>query len=302
MPGTGNGSLWRVTAALAGALSLAVIAVSLQPGETENASDIPTLLPEQPASPIPTEPTIELPKIKWKLSFRDEFNGTGAPSSGRWNSATGNGINGYGHKALQYYDPANVRMDGSGSLVITARKARNGEKCWYGPCTYTSGRIDSAGKVTHTYGRLAARMKLPVGKGLWPAFWTQTTDKKKARYSEIDILETIGSESNRVQGFAHTVKGRVGGGDLFLDHNLDEKFHVYGVDWTPERIVWWIDGRPYAELKRYPRWPFDDDTELFFIFNLQVGGEWPGKPAADTAFPARMYVDWIRTYHPVSGS
>lgn len=300
MSGTGNAQLWRAVAVLAGALLLSVLVVSLQPGETESAADIPTLLPEQPPAPTPTKRPIELPDIKWKLSFRDEFNGRGKPSAERWNLHTGNGVNGYGHQALQYYDPDNVEMDGSGSLVLTARRERNGEKCWNGPCAYTSGRIDSAGKVTHTYGRLTARMKIPVGKGLWPAFWTQTTDRRKAWYSEIDVLETIGSEPNRVQGFAHTAKGRPGGGDLFLDHNLDEKFHVYGVDWTPERIVWWIDGKPYAELKRYPRWPFGDGVSHFFIFNLQVGGEWPGDPDENTVFPARMYIDWIRTYHPAS--
>ncbi|MCD0450138.1 glycoside hydrolase family 16 protein [Actinocorallia sp. API 0066] len=301
MSGVGKTALWRVAAALAGALALSSAVVALQPGEPENAAAIPTLLPEQPAKPkAEKKPVVTLPDVKWKLSFQDEFDGTGHPSPGRWNIHHGNGINGYGHKALQFYHPDNVKLNGKGQLVLTARKVKDFQTCWYGPCTYTSGRIDSKGLVTHSPGRLTARMKIPKGKGLWPAFWAQTVETKPKRYSEIDILETIGSEPTRVQGFAHTAKGRVGGGDRWLDEPLADKYHVYGVDWTDDRIVWWMDGEPYAEVKRYPGWPFD--TTMFFIFNLQVGGEWPGDPDAETEFPALMLIDWIRTYHPAGAA
>ncbi|GAA3227953.1 glycoside hydrolase family 16 protein [Actinocorallia longicatena] len=273
------------------ALLVTSVAIALQPGDA-------AIAPFRAAPGVrPTESApigIDQAKINWKLAWREEFNGAGAPDPARWNVAVGNGINGYGHKALQYYDRASAVQDGKGSLVLTARPRKNGQTCWYGPCAYTSGRIDSKGKISYGYGRYTARMRTPTGVGLWPAFWLQTVATTEAAYSEIDVLETIGNEPNRVQGFAHTLKGRVGKGELWLDEPLSAGYHVYGADWTPTEITWTLDGRPYAQLKRYKAWPFT--TPMFLILNLQVGGEWPGKPDAATRFPARMHVDWIRIY------
>ncbi len=86
----------------------------------------------------------------------------------------------------------------------------------------------------------------------------------------------------------------MGGGQLKLPQSVSAGYHVFGVDWTPDRIVWWVDGQPYAQLKAYRGWPFD--KPFFLIINVQVGGNWPGSPNARTAFPARLAVDWVRVY------
>ncbi|MCD0450130.1 glycoside hydrolase family 16 protein [Actinocorallia sp. API 0066] len=234
------------------------------------------------------------PKPKWKISWRAEFTGTGVPNPKIWNAHNGNGINGYGHQALQYYDPANARLNGKGQLVLTAEKKRNGQTCWNGPCQYTSGRVDTRDKFAHGYGRFVARIKIPTGVGLWPAFWMQTVEKKPSRYAEIDVVETIGNEPNRVQGFAHTAKGKVATASKLLNKPLSAGYHTYAVEWTSTGIVWKVDGKRYGYLKKYKNWPFD--TRMFMILNLQVGGEWPGPPNAQTKFPKRMTVDWIRIY------
>lgn len=232
-----------------------------------------------------------LPDVKWELSWHDEFNGRGRPSK-HWSSVRGGGTNGWSHRALQYYTAGSALQDGEGNLVITARKAgaSSTARCWYGRCKYFSGRIQTEGKFHQTYGRFAVRAKLPTGKGIWPAFWMQ---RETSPYGEIDVVETVGSKPNLVQGYAHAQR-RMGGGQRKLAQSLSAGYHVFGVDWTPDRIVWWVDGHAYAQLKAYRGWPFD--KPFFLILNVQVGGEWPGAPNARTPFPARMAVDWVRVY------
>ncbi|MQY02887.1 glycoside hydrolase family 16 protein [Actinomadura macrotermitis] len=234
---------------------------------------------------------ITLPKVKWKRSWSDEFNGRGKPSKA-WTPVLGNGTNGWSHKALHYYQAGNSYQDGRGNLVITAAKTSSSAKlnCWYGRCRYVSGRVQTKGKFHQTYGRFAVRAKLPTGKGIWPAFWMQ---REGGAYGEIDVVETVGSKPRLVQGFAHAQR-RVGGGGVTLAKPLSAGYHVYGVDWTPHRVVWWVDGRPYAQMKAYRNWPFN--KPFYLILNIQVGGTWPGSPDKTTRFPARMQIDWVRTY------
>ncbi|GAA1544855.1 hypothetical protein GCM10009678_29380 [Actinomadura kijaniata] len=236
-------------------------------------------------------PRITLPKVDWKLSWRDEFNGRGKPSAA-WTALTGNGVRGWGHQARQYYVPEASRQNGRGQLVIAARKtpASSKLKCWNGRCGYTSGRIQTIGKFEQRYGRFAVRAKLPTGSGMWPAFWMQ---KRGKPYGEIDVVEISGKYPKLVQGFAHANR-RVGAGHLKLRKPVSAEYHTYGVDWTPWRIVWWMDGKPYAQMKAYKGWPFD--KPFYLILNLQVGNNWPGKPDRTTRFPAYMSVDWVRVY------
>jgi beta-glucanase (GH16 family) len=257
---------------------------------------VPALVGALGAVPAAAQPKAKA-KPKWAISWRQEFVGRGAPSKKYWQAHHGNGINGYGHKALQFYDPRNAVLNGKGQLVLTAQKKRNGQTCWNGPCQYVSGRVDTRDLFAHGYGRFVARMKLPTGTGLWPAFWMQTVDKRRSKYAEIDVVETIGNEPNRVQGFAHASHGRVAAGSLLLKKPLSAGYHNYSVEWSPKGIVWRVDGRKYASLKKYKGWTFN--KKMFLILNLQVGGEWPGPPNAATRFPARMYVDWIRIYKRV---
>lgn len=234
---------------------------------------------------------LTLPKVKWKLSWHDEFNGRGRPSK-YWSPVLGGGTNGWSHRALHYYTADSVRQDGKGNLVVTARKvgAYSAAQCWYGKCRYISGRVQTKGAFHQAYGRFAVRARLPDGQGIWPAFWLQS---ESLPYGEIDVIETVGSKPNLVQGYAHA-KRNMGGGQFRLEQPLSAGYHVYGVDWTPREIVWWVDDRPYARLKAYRGWPFN--KPFFLIINVQVGGNWPGRPNAQTPFPARMAVDWARVY------
>ncbi|GAA2576233.1 glycoside hydrolase family 16 protein [Actinomadura fulvescens] len=237
------------------------------------------------------KPKITLPKVKWKRTWSDEFNGRGRPTA-KWRAAIGNGKKGWTHRALQYYRWENASLTGKGQLVISANKEPRSTKlkCWYGPCKYTSARLQTNGKFAQRYGRFAIRAKLPTGQGMWPAFWMQ----RSAPYGEIDVIETIGKYPKLAQGWAHDGRKRRGGGKLQMRQPLSAGFHTYGVDWTPWRIVWWVDGKPYAQMKRYKGWPFD--KAHYLILSLQVGGNWPGSPSAKTRFPQRMQVDWVRAY------
>lgn len=235
-------------------------------------------------------PGIRFPRVKWSLRWSDEFSGRGL--SAKWTPVSGNGTNGWSHRALQYYRSANVAQDGLGHLVITAAKAgrSTGLTCWNGPCEYTSGRIETRETFSQRYGRMAARIKLPDGKGIWPAFWTRS--RYLSSGGEIDIVEPIGSKPNLVQGFTHG-KGHKGIASLKLAQPFSADYHVYGVDWTPQGIVWWMDGKPYGQFQ-YSGYQLDQPH--WIILDVQVGGNYPKPPNATTRFPARMEVDWVRVY------
>ncbi|NRQ32322.1 glycoside hydrolase family 16 protein [Nonomuraea sp. NN258] len=255
-----------------------------------------------PSAPAPLQsiapPPLALPAVRWKLSWSDEFAGRGTPA--KWDALTGTAWS--NRKALHYYSPSNAALDGSGHLVISAQRtgaAAPATPCWYGPCRYSSARLETRTSFAQAYGRFAARIKLPLGQGLWPAFWLKRVDAGRsgsATYGEIDIVENRGHEPRLVRGYTHS-KDRKGGGKVYLPDRLDAGFHVYGVDWTPESITWWVDGEPYAQYPRYPGWPFD--KPFYLILNLQVGGGWVGNPNATTRFPARMVVDWVRVYRQI---
>jgi beta-glucanase (GH16 family) len=253
----------------------------------------------------------------WELAWSDEFDGpAGAlPDPSVWTpeigDGTANGIPGWGNAERQAYtdDPANVALDGEGNLVIRALESGgDAPPCYYGaPCEYTSARIITAGAVEVAYGRIEARIKIPTGQGLWPAFWMLGNDLAEVGWpesGEIDIMENVGREPERVHGTIHgpgysggNAIGRgttLPGGGAFADD-----FHVYAIDWYPDRIVWSLDGEPYstvtpADLPRGARWVFDHPH--FLILNVAVGGHWPGYPDDTTTFPQEMVIDYVRVY------
>ena len=253
----------------------------------------------------------------WELVWSDEFDGpAGAlPDPTAWRpeigDGTANGIPGWGNAERQTYtdDPANLALDGDGHLVIRALETHgDAPLCYYGePCEYTSARIITAGNVEVTYGRIEARIKIPYGQGLWPAFWTLGNDIFEVGWpecGEIDIMESIGREPDRVHGTIHgpgySAGSAIGGstrhptGGRFADD-----FHVYAIDWYPDRIVWSLDGVPYStvtpdRLPRGARWVFDHPH--FLILNVAVGGHWPGYPDETTTFPQEMVIDYVRVY------
>jgi beta-glucanase (GH16 family) len=181
------------------------------------------------------------------------------------------------------------------------------ENCQYGTCDITSGRITTREKFEQTYGKFEAKIKMPAGQGLWPAFWMMGNNVDTAGWpnnGEIDIMEIIGSEPSTLYGTVHGpgYSGEDGiGGSTTLPGGAKfaDDFHLFAVEWSPEQIIWTLDGTQYLSLKKSQlpagkRWVFDHP--FYLLLNLAVGGVWPGPPNAQTKFPATLLVDYVRVY------
>lgn len=246
----------------------------------------------------------------WTLVWSDEFNdakGT-RPDSRNWNFDTG-GEPKWGNNEWQYYTDRkeNVSTDGAGNLAITARRERlpGMENCLNGTCDITSGRITTRRKFDQTYGRFEARIKVPDGRGLWPAFWMMGENGRSWPHNgEIDIMEIVGSEPSTVYGTLHGswstgTNGLGGHTSLPAGQKFADDFHVFAVEWSPQAIVWMLDGKKYFEVQKSKmpagkNWIYDHP--FYMLLNLAVGGDWPGPPNASTKFPATMLVDYVRVY------
>jgi beta-glucanase (GH16 family) len=248
----------------------------------------------------------------WTLAWSDEFNGpAGSAVDGtKWAAEVGNGSNGWGNHEREYYTNTtkNAAVDGAGNLVITAYKEQLGNKyrCWYGVCQYTSARLKTQGKFDQAYGRFEARIRIPYGQGIWPAFWMLGNNIQSAGWptcGEIDIMENIGREPAIVHGTMHG-PGYSGANGIGAPYALttgafSDAFHVFAVEWEPNQIRWYVDGNLYqtrtpADLPSGSTWVFDHPH--FVLLNLAVGGYWPGDPDSTTVFPQKMYVDYVRVY------
>jgi beta-glucanase (GH16 family) len=241
------------------------------------------------------------------LTWSDEFNGAAGtgPDSSKWARDTGGG--GFGNNELEYYTTgtANVAQDGNGHLVITARRENPaGYSCWYGSCQYTSARLKTQGRFTQAYGRFEARLRIPRGQGLWPAFWMLGDNIGSVGWptsGEIDVMENVGFEPNTVHGTIHG-PGYSGGEGIGAPYSISapfaNDFHTFTVDWAPDSLSWYVDGVQYQ--RRTPadlggdRWVFDHP--FFMLLNVAVGGNWPGSPDGSTVFPQTMAIDWVRVY------
>jgi beta-glucanase (GH16 family) len=243
------------------------------------------------------------------ISWQDEFNSpAGTPvDQNKWRFDIGGG--GWGNNERQYYtnSTSNAVHDGQGNLVITARRDNPANyQCHYGRCEYTSARLLSAATFTQTYGRFEARIKIPRGQGIWPAFWMLGTGGGWPDAGEIDIMENIGREPNTVYGTVHG-PGYSGAGGITgsrsLGSPLADGFHTYRVDWEPNVITWYLDGVQYHRVDPArlggSRWVFDHP--FFMILNVAVGGNWPGYPDGSTQFPQQMLVDYVRVSSYTSG-
>jgi beta-glucanase (GH16 family) len=242
----------------------------------------------------------------WKLTWSDEFNGPNGspPDPSKWVVDTGSVGAGNGELETYTNRRENLRQQ-DGHLVITGRKEdftgsdgvlRN----------YTSARINSSGLFTQAYGRFEARIQLPVGKGIWPAFWLLGDNYKEVHWpksGEIDILETIGAPSTvycTIHGPGYSGdKAIVAHADLPSGQALNTAFHVYAVEWSPNDIRFYVDDhlithRTPADLPPGAPWAFDHP--FYIIMNLAIGGLWPGNPDETTVFPAQMLVDYVRVY------
>ncbi|WP_394814496.1 glycoside hydrolase family 16 protein [Streptomyces chisholmiae] len=238
--------------------------------------------------------------------FVDDFDGpAGAPvDSAKWRPDPGDNAS---NAELQYYTDGtqNAQLDGAGNLVITAtpENAAN-HQCYYGTCQYTSARLNTAHTFAAEYGRVEARIKLPQGQGIWPAFWMLGTDFADVGWpasGEIDIMELVGHEPGTVHGTVHGpgysgAEGIGSGYTLPGGASFADDFHTFAVDWTPDRLVWSVDGQVFHELTPADLggdpWVFN--KPFFMILNVAVGGHWPGPPDDTTSFPQRMVVDYVR--------
>ena len=240
------------------------------------------------------------------LVWQDNFDVDGAPNASNWKFELGNGadqgIPGWGNNELQYYTdrPENVKVE-NGNLVITARKEN------FSGSGFTSARILTKGLFQQKYGRFEARIKLPWGQGLWPAFWMLGDDNNGAlswpQIGEIDIMENRGNEPTITHGSIHGPGYSAGNAvtkSYDLNQRLDTQFHVYGIEWGPNYINYYVDDVLYnqitpSDLPDGTNWVFND-REFYIILNVAVGGSFAGAPNAQTVFPQTMEVDYVRVY------
>ncbi len=260
--------------------------------------------PEPAAPPLPTAPpatpTAVWERPGWELVWQDEFDGE-AVNRQNWAFDLGGG-GGWGNRERQWYTdrPENVRLE-DGVLIIEARE----EEFLRGD--YTSGRIKTERLHTWTYGRFEARIQIPTGQGIWPAFWLLGAEGGTwPNNGEIDIMENIGREPYAVHGTVHGpgYSGGQGVGRPFIKTTAPyaANFHVYAVEWEPERIRWLVDERETFVITPTDvpgRWVFDHPFHI--ILNVAVGGNWPGYPDETTLFPQQMKVDYVRVYQRPAG-
>ena len=230
----------------------------------------------------------------YTLTWNDEFNGSSLSSD--WTQEIGNGNWGWGNNELQYYRAQNTSLE-NGYLIITAKQENFGGK------NYTSSRIKTQGNVFHTYGRIDIRAKLPFGQGLWPALWMLGENFSSTGWpscGEIDIMEMIGGNGwndRTVHGTVHwedNGHAQYGGHNSLTSGRFADEFHVFSIIWTPSSIKWLRDDIQYHVIDINNLSAFHNN--FFFIFNVAVGGNWPGSPDASTIFPQTMIVDYVRVF------
>lgn len=237
---------------------------------------------------------------EWKLVWSDDFDGPDgrSPDSNRWRFDIGTD---WGNAQLEYDTsrPENVSLDGTGNLAITAR-----EESYRGQ-PYTSGRINTRGHFAQEEGRFEARIRLPTGRGIWPAFWLLGGNFEDVGWpgcGEIDIMEHLGHQPTILHGSLHG-PGYSGGEAVTRRFDSGEPlandFHVFALEWDGDRISWMVDDVRYQsvsprDLPAGGRWVFDHP--FFLVLNVAVGGNWPGPPDSTTTFPQTMLVDYVRVY------
>jgi beta-glucanase (GH16 family) len=273
-----------------------------QPTAVPTATLIPT------STPIPTPlPLPVADEPGWELVWQDEFEGDSI-NPDNWTYDIGGW--GWGNGEAQYYtsQPENARVE-NGLLVIEARFER------FEDSYYTSARLKTQELQEFQYGRIEARIKVPQGKGVWPAFWMLGSDFDRnpdnpiesnwPDAGEIDIMEYIGKEPDLVMG---TVHGPGYSGALGLgrwnrqDYEIADEFHTYAIEWNYDGISWFYDGEKYFTLNREDvgnrEWVFD--KEFFILLNLALGGQLAGPIGLETEFPSNVYVDYVRVYQETS--
>ncbi len=244
----------------------------------------------------------------WTLAWGDEFSTPdgSSPNPAKWTYDLGG--KGWGNHELESYTSRteNAHVE-KGNLVITARK-----ESYTGADgvtrDYTSARLKTQGHFAQAYGRFEARIKIPEGRGMWPAFWMLGEDIPSVGWpkcGEIDIMENVGKEPGTIHGSLHGPSNTGRTSDLTsifsrpVGQNFADDFHLYAVEWEPGFVRFYVDSNLYATFNS-SQWPAGGtwvfDHPFFIIINLAVGGDWPGNPDASTKFPQSMLVDYVRVY------
>jgi beta-glucanase (GH16 family) len=238
----------------------------------------------------------------WKLVWSDEFDQAdgSSPNPANWNFDLG--ASGWGNRELECYTSRtnNARIE-NGHLVIEAIKES------YQGSPFTSARLKTQGKWSWKFGRIEARIKVPHGQGIWPAFWTLGENIKDTHWpacGEIDIMENIGKEPGKVHGTIHgpgySGDAGIGGPYSLSSGAFSDDFHVFALEWTTNQLKWFVDDNQYfsvtpARLPGGTNWVFT--APHFLLLNVAVGGNWPGYPDESSKFPQRMLVDYVRVYN-----
>jgi len=243
-----------------------------------------------------------LPKRNWQLVWSDDFTGSAgvSPDTTKWKFDLGTGDNGWGNAELEYYTsrPTNVSLDGNGNLAITAQSE------YYSGSAFTSGRINTMGLFCQPYGRFEARIKVPYGPGIWPAFWLLGANENSVGWpqcGEIDIMELRGQNPNIINGSVHG-PGYSGAAAITQSYGLvngrfDTDFHLYAVEWGTNYIDFFVDNFLYEEITPASvpgTWVFNQP--FFILLNVAVGGNYLGFPTSQTPFPQTMLVDYVKVY------
>ncbi len=262
--------------------------------------------------PITSAPYSEDKDINFtNLVWSDEFDGD-TLNQENWNYNLGTGASvglvGWGNNELEYYTDRTKNVEvKDGELIITALKES------YKGSNYTSGKITTKGKVDILYGRVEARIKLPVGRGIWPAFWMMPTYEEYGTWAasgEIDIVEMVGHEPHLIHGTIHwggNWPDNKHSGKRFQykdKKSIASEYHLYAVEWTEEGISWFIDDEMYSHIPADEWLTYTDeedvnapfDKRFYIMLNMAVGGNWPGKPNETTIFPNQMFIDYVRVY------
>lgn len=248
----------------------------------------------------------------WRLVWSDEFEGPAGQSfeSANWTPEIGdgcaNGICGWGNNEREYYtgDPENVSLDGAGNLALSVQQADGSLSCYYGPCEYTSARLISQNKVEIGHGRIEARLKVPAGAGLWPAFWALGSNIGQMGWpgcGEIDMMEHVAKNPTQIFATVHG-PGYSGGDGIGTTYDLGvpaaDDFHVFTFEWQKDQLDWYVDGILYNTVTRADvgtrQWVFD--KPFFMIMNVAIGGWLGGDIDPTLTFPRSMLVDYIRVY------
>jgi len=254
------------------------------------------------------------PNVEWSQVWSDEFDGAAGSriDTAKWSYETTDGcavgICGWGNNEKEYYTDQreNIALNGQGQLAIVARPAPAGLRCYYGPCRYTSAKITTRGKMFASPGRVEARIKLPAGQGLWPAFWMLGHNNPVTPWpacGEIDIMENKGSQLTTTSSALHG-PGYSGSTPFAHSHSLEEgkvtvEFHTYAVEWDSTHAEFFVDDTSHYTVTRSEVEHFGSSVlnqPFFVILNLAVGGHFDGDPQSDAILPATMLVDYVRVY------